>query len=320
VGWFGWALAVISLWVQYQLGVYHTVAWLWSPCAGVGMLAGLAAFVLGTWRAIRGPQRRAALGWAVHGVLPLLLWATLVGYMFREQGRKNLPNAHAHKIGRMAAVTLMDYHARLIYPHRVEGDRLVMYHGDGVTNVSADVASMEAHLDRMEDLLGRRQHARIIWIRGSALGQSNMSIHSIALGSDTGRADVLDHHEVAHAFMYQFSEPGSEPPMLFLEGWAMAVDGHLEPFALAALGCREPGGLGVLLAADRYHRGDPEAYYIGGALVDYLLRHHGPEPFLAFYNTCHPATYADDFERAYGIEFAAMETQFWKAMERVAGP
>ena len=101
----------------------------------------------------------------------------------------------------------------------------------------------------------------------------------------------------------------------------MAVDGHKDPpLAMAALACREPAGLGALLAADRYHRGDPEAYYIGGALVDYLLRLHGPEPFLAFYNSCHPETYAADFERAYGVAFDVMEAAFWKGMERTAGP
>ena len=98
--------------------------------------------------------------------------------------------------------------------------------------------------------------------------------------------------------------------MLLLEGWAMAVDGHTKLFALEALGCREPEGLGALLSADRYHRGNLDAYYIGGALVDFLLRRYGPEPFLAFYNTCHPETYAQDFERAYEIAFDMMEAAF----------
>jgi hypothetical protein len=320
LGWLGWGFAVISLWVQYQVGVYQTHGWLWLPFAIGGVLAGLVAFAFGFWRTVRGPSRRAALGWAVHGLLPLLLWGALIGYMFREQGRKNLPNTHSHKVGRMAAVTLMIGHAQLAYPRRIETDRLAMYHDDRLPEPAADVAALEVHLDRMEDILGRRQHSRIHWVRGPALGQSMMSIHPVALGSDSGKASELDRHEIAHAFLYQFSDPGSEPPMLLLEGWAMAVDGHKDPpLAMAALGCREPGGLGALLAADRYHRGNPDAYYIGGALVDFLLRRHGPEPFLAFYNTCHPETYAQDFERTYEIAFEVMEAAFWKEMERVAG-
>ena len=54
--------------------------------------------------------------------------------------------------------------------------------------------------------------------------------------------------------------------------------------------------------------------------MDFLLRRYGPEPFLAFYNTCHPETYAQDFERAYEIAFDVMEAAFWKEMERIAGP
>ncbi len=132
VAWAGSALAVLSLWLQYQCGVYHTRAWLWLPLAAAGSVAGLVCLVLGLAKVLLGPRRRTAFGWATIAVVPSLLWAALVGYMYSEQGRRNLPNTHAHKVGRMAAVTLFEEHARLRYPHRLETARLVMYYDDRV--------------------------------------------------------------------------------------------------------------------------------------------------------------------------------------------
>ncbi len=104
---------------------------------------------------------------------------------------------------------------------------------------------MDAHLAHLEEVLGRRQHSQIHWVRGPALGMGPMCIHSIALGSESSPAGVLDRHELAHAFLYQFSVPGpgAEPPMLLLEGWAMAVDGHPEPLAATALTARAGRGV-----------------------------------------------------------------------------
>jgi len=322
VSWIGWAVAILSLWVQYHLGVYDTLGWLWLPFAGIGAVAAVAVLTVGLFRAVVGPRRRAMPGWALVGFTPVILTALLVGDMFFEQSRKNLPNTQVHKIGRMAAVTLLKGHAQLRYPHRLETARLIMYYDDRVTEPASDVAAMDAHLARLEGVLGRRQHSRIHWVRGRALGMHAMSIHSVALASEVSPAGWFDRHELAHSFMYQFSDPGSEPPMLLLEGWAMAVDDHPEPLKMAALACRGPAKscLANILSPEDYHRGKHEAYFVGGALVDYLLRRHGPEPFLDFYNSCRPASYKTDFERAYGVNFLDMENAFWQEMERTDRP
>jgi hypothetical protein len=263
------------------------------------------------------------VGWGLLGAVPLLLWATLIVYMLHEQGQKNLPNTHAHKVGRMAAITLLEWHAKFRYPHRLETDRLVMYH-EGVRQPAADAAAMDAHLARLEEILGRRQHARIHWVRGSSLGLQAMSIHSIALGSEASPASSLDRHELAHALMYQFSRPEAEPPMLLLEGWAMAVDGHGAPLAASALACRkdfifcQPPDtcLRLILSKGSYHVGTGYAYDVGGAFVDFLLRRFGAEKFVEFYNSIHPESYEADCERILGCRFAALEQEFWKDAER----
>jgi hypothetical protein len=313
---------VLSLWLQHRLGVYHTNVWLWLPAAALGVAAGVSALLRGGRRVVTGPGRWAGLAWALLGVTPLLLWAALVVYMFHEQAERYLPNNDVHKVGRMAAINLLEGHAWLLYPHRIETDRIVMYYGDGVADPAGDAATMDAHLARLEGVLGVRQREKITLVRGPSLGLHGMSIHSVALGSDRGAASWVDRHEAAHSFMFQFSRPDSEPPMLLLEGWAMAVDGHPEPLKMAALACRGDAKtcLGRILAPDAYHRGNYDAYYVGGALVDYLLRRYGPERFLEFYNTCHPESYEADFERVYGVRFADMEAAFWQDMEGTGKP
>jgi len=315
--WLCWAAAVLSLWLQHRLGVYHTRVWLWLPPAVLGLAAAVGALLLGCRLGLIGPGRWAGLAWACLGASPLLLWAALVVYMFHEQAERYLPNDDAHKVGRMAAVNLLEGHAWLLYPRRIETDRLVMYYGDGVGDPAGDAAAMDAHLARLEGVLGRRQREKITLVRGPSLGLHGMSIHSVALGSDGGVVSWVDRHESAHSFLYQFSRPESQPPMLLLEGWAMALDGHPEPLRMTALACRSDAKtcLARILAPSAYHRGTADAYYVGGALVNYLLRRHGPERFREFYNTCRPTSYAADFQRVYGVSFPDMEKAFWQEME-----
>jgi hypothetical protein len=325
--WAGWTAALVSLWAQYQLGVYDTHGWLWLPFATLGAVAGLAALLVGLFRAVVGPRRRATLGWAVVGITPVLLNALLVGYMFYEQGRRNLPNTQAHKIGRMAAVTLLKVHAQLQYPHRLETARLVMYYDGRVTDPAGDAAAMDAHLVRLEGVLGRRQHSRIHWVRGQALGMHGMSIHSVALASEASPASWFDRHELAHSFMYQFSDRGSEPPMLLLEGWAMAVDGHTEPLAATALSARIQFSvwrgtttcLRSILSPDLYHVGIGHAYELGGALVDFLLRRFGADKFVEFYNAIRPESFDADCERVFGLRIDDLESEFWEDLQRRSG-
>ncbi len=256
----------------------------------------------------------------------MLLAGMVTGYMFYEQGRRNLPNNAVHKVGRMAAVTLMQSNALFRYPNRLETDRLIMYYDAPVSEPIADAVAMDAHLARLEEILGKQQHSKIHWVRGKALGMRTMSIHSIALGSAASPATALDRHELAHSFLYQFSQPDSEPPMLLLEGWAMAVDGHDEPLALTALASRtqlaiwRPGDscLRSILGADLYHVGSPFTYEVGGAFVDFLLRRHGADKFLEFYNAIHPEDIDSPCQRIFHCDFDELESAFWADAERNA--
>jgi hypothetical protein len=328
VAWAVSALAALSLWLQYQSGVYHTIAWLWVPPAAVGLLAALAALLGGSAGVLLGSRRGAMFAWLIVGVVPLLLAAGLVAYMLVDQGRRNLPDTFAHKVGRMAAVTLFELHAGLSYPHRLETANLVMYYDGRVTDPEGDAAAMDAHLAPQEEILGRRQLFQIRWVRGAALDMQAMCIHSTALGSASSPASHLDRHELAHAFIYQFSDRASEPPMLLLEGWAMAVDRHAEPLAQTALVARQQlavwrktsAPLHSLSSPDLYHVGIAHAYECGGAFVDFLLRRYGPAKFLNFYNAIHPDSCEAECERIFGCSWDNLEQRFWadvgKSLER----
>ena len=106
----------------------------------------------------------------------------------------------------------------------------------------------------------------------------------------------------------------------------MAVDGHPEPLAETALSARgqiavwrgTPAALRSLLSADLYHVGIGQAYELGGAFVDFLLRRYGPDKFLAFYNAIHPDRYESACERILGCSWDSLEQEFWSEVERRA--
>jgi hypothetical protein len=323
VAWLGLLLAVVSLWLQFQLGVYRTRAWLWVPPAMIGLLCSSASFCRGVVSTLAGPGRIAAARWLLIGTLPLLLAAATVGYMFYEQSRKNLPDNTVHKIGRMASVTLLEWDAVRRYPNCLETERVVMYYDDRVTDPVGDAVAIDAHLARLETTLGEKQRFKIHWVRGSSLGMRGMCIHSETLGSEKSPASSVDRHELAHAFLYQFSDSRSEPPMLLLEGWAMAVDRHTEPLLSTALNARKDFRvwrqtdfcLRSLLAADLYHSGLNFAYDIGGAFVDFLLRRDGPSKFIELYNGIHPDNIDVECLKLFACNLDELERQFWLDVE-----
>jgi hypothetical protein len=46
-----------------------------------------------------------------------------------------------------------------------------------------------------------------------------------------------------------------------------------------------------------------------------LLRRHGPEKFLDFYNSVHPDSVDTDCERIFGCDIDELERMFWEDAE-----
>ena len=316
LSWAGLALALGSLCIQQRLGLCYAVTWLWLPAGLASVVSGVFILLGGFRRAWLGPAQRRWGAWGGVGLLPLIAWATFTAMLVSGRGP-----AIAHKVGRLAATSLVPLLAEWRYAHRIETERLIMYYNEGVADPHADLAAMETHLTRLEQVLGRRQHAKIVWVRGPAILAEGTSINCVALGEGrAGAATNVDRHEVAHALLFQFTTPDADPPKLLVEGWARAVEGHPEPLAAAALRMSHQDlPLESFLGPEGYHRVWPWSYSYGGALVDHLLRRHGAALFLDLYNSCRPDTFQADFRRVYGRSFQEIEATFWQEMRSTGG-
>lgn len=154
----------------------------------------------------------------------------------------------------------------------------------------------------------------------------------------------------------QGDHPGTNPPMLLVEGWAEAQSNDSKALAMRAAQRRrylaemgewwdeivrekkldtvpDPEGLKRLFQKIKdegridsylseltgpfwYHHDAGTVYHIGGAFVDFLLRRHGGERFIQFYFTVRPGTFKDDCERIYGVDIDVLEAQFWEDVEQ----
>jgi hypothetical protein len=190
---------------------------------------------------------------------------------------------------------------------------------------------MDRHVARLEKLLGAPVRTRIVWVRGRLLGQGNLSVYGLALGSPasppkTPRVNLwpLDAHELAHAVLDQHRTADSDPPMLLHEGWASSQSGvNSVDLARTALEVRRQGRaprLRDLVGPHWYHQDSGPVYSIGAALVDFLLRRHGAEKFLRLYVECRPDTFEADCRAVLGVGLDELETEFWKDAEWTAGP
>ena len=178
------------------------------------------------------------------------------------------------QVARRGAASVMDAELYLRYPHRIERPRFTMFYQE-LASPAKDADEMDAYLTELEQRYHRSIRVPIYWVRGSLLGQSNLSDYGLAWGaqiprrrsrSRAGQFDELDgtdRHEVAHAVMHQWQESGSDPPTFIEEGWAEANGNlHMNLASAAAdlTGWRKtadsPRGtmLISLLSADNYYR------------------------------------------------------------------
>lgn len=272
------------------------------------------------------------------GLLPACLSAALGWYAADRWKRREVPHNLPLALAKVAGGSLMEGHARFLYPGRVETPRLVMFHHGRVADPGRDAEAMDRHVAALEALTGMPLRAKIYWVRGKALGQGGLAFGGLALGSSESPADwqaggYVDRHELAHAVLYQHYGPDTDPPMLLVEGWAesQSRDGHslvgraLEARRRRAAGeswaaWREPGGtcLGGLTGPTWYHQDSGPVYDVGGAFVDFLLRRGGAGRFVELYFTCGEETFGADCRRVYGADLDTLEKEFWDDVGRRA--
>jgi hypothetical protein len=323
-------LLFLLLWGQHRLGLLPPSWLLFVVLAAALALATLSAVVWGLWRAARGPHRLAALGSVLLALPPPALFAFAGWYTRNQWASRRVPNNLLTMLGRMSGASLMRAEAELFYPHRLETERLVMYYTDPAAPEKY-ARAMDAHVARMEKLLGAPLRRKILWIRGPLLGQRNLSYYGLALGSPSTPAEgsavigisYIDRHELAHAVLDQHRSPNSDAPMLLHEGWAeaQALDSrNLAERALNVRAAGQPHRLRELAGPSWYHQDSGPVYSVGGALVDFLLRRYGADRFRRLYVECQPETFAADCRTILGVDLDTLDAEFWKDAEKTAAP
>jgi len=324
--------------VQHRMGVQH-----FAPlpflllfltmlvCAAVGVFGGV-------WRIVRGPHRRRGVVLSAAALIPFVFWTSIGIYASSSWSHRQKPNTFPMQVARRGAASIMDAELYLRYPHRIERSRFTMFY-QNLTSPAKDADEMEAYLTELEQRCHHSIRVPIFWVRGSLLGQSDMSDYGLALGSVDSATPVtskgrtfdalseLDRHEMAHAVMHQWQHPGSDPPTFIEEGWAEA-NGNLRmnlASAAAQLTRLEKeqqtprrGTMFVsLLNKDNYYRDEGAVYPCGGYITIYLIQKYGFDKFLELYTSVHVQTAAADIERVFGTHLATLEKQMWVEADRL---
>jgi hypothetical protein len=289
-------------------------------------LASILSFGSRAWQVVVGPRRIAAAAWACGSLFSLLPWAYIGLYAQAQWQERRVPNNLPMHMAKVLGVTVMCLEATYEYPNRWETERLVMFY-DRLDRPRQDAEAMDQHLARMEAMLGGSLRAKVYWVRGRLrrLGQSGLSTHGLALGSDESPASWeeggnLDKHELAHAALDQYRAHAADPAYFLHEGWARSQMG-LGPAALArgAWDFRDGNpSLGVrdMISPDWYHRDAGPVYPLGGAFVDFLIREYGVLRFVRLYNEGKPETFLASCRDIFGADFDALEEAFWKDAEK----
>ncbi len=210
----------------------------------------------------------------------------------------------------------MDLEARLRYPQRTYGEKVVMIAPPMPdAQARAQVAAMDKHIHALEARLGRPATGTVHWVRGPLLGREGAAIIGLCLGSRPGEApdaeglSSLDRHEVAHCVLTSHCNTWMDPPALLTEGWAYANqddDAVMEADRLREDWARHTRlSLRQLTGPDWYDLHDGPVYTHGAALVDFLIDHFGPAKFVELYTTCRPTTFESDCRRILGLDLDA---------------
>ncbi|MFO0887745.1 MAG: hypothetical protein U0790_01220 [Isosphaeraceae bacterium] len=320
--WLGWLLLLALMYGMLRLEVWHPSPWIMMAPLVVLVAASLGTLVMTGRRLVSGPRRAPALAALLLGLAPAwflaahFLYGLEVGYGRRVE--LNLPLKMLVPFGE----AVLDVLARVPYPQRTRGERVVMISAPMPEDAARrQVAAMDRHISAAEGRLGVIGGRRAYWVRGPLLGLQGKAIRAFCLGSPAGETPAnpdelvpVDRHEVAHVVIGQFGTADSEPPALLVEGWAEANSGS-NPEALVfraeyqrSLGRGE--SLSDLVGPAWYGRHEWPVYFHGAVLVNHLLDRFGPGRFLELYTTCRRASFAEDCRRILGVSLDELDRTY----------
>lgn len=328
--WLCGVASVTLVWIQSRWYVFHP-HYLPLTILFVGLIVTtLVAISCCIGRTVRGPNRRRAALIFVAALPPMGFWCHVGVTANSNWSDRWVPNTFTMRTAKVMGATFMRLEAEFGYRQRLESDRIVMYYEprrspyvERVDRPEEDLAAMDRHLARLEDLLGDRITDKVYWIRGPLLGREFLSLHGLSLGSawspevsfEISDSYHGDRHELAHAALDWFRTPESDPPYVLHEGWAMAQCGNsqfdLAKAAAKARSERPQFSLRDLFGPSWYYRDSGPVYSMGGAFVDFLIRTFDARRFRRFYTQCSPGNVDSQCRQIFQVDLDALETAFW---------
>jgi hypothetical protein len=315
------------LFIQLIRGAMHPPVVAVIELAAALVVFSLATVCVGVWRLARGPGRGRTGVVQLFGLVPILAVGLPAERARRGWAHRDAPVDWVNRMVAFGGVAAMEAHARIAYTHRLETQHLVMYH-DVVATPDADAAAMERHVAAIEKDIGRPLREKIVWVRGTALGQGGLSAFGLCLGSDHSPrpgddgdpALVMDRHELAHGVASQYVRPDADPPSFINEGRAECHSfapgrRQLDARRADAPLLRERGqwvSLRELGGPAWYHQHSGPVYDQGHLWVDFLLRRYGVDRLLEFCSTCRLQNFDADCRRGFGAGVHELEAMFWR--------
>jgi hypothetical protein len=335
--WLALGFLIWHLWYQFQNQVDHPdlVATLVALIVYVVAQMGALGYLILRFR--EAPVRIFSIGALAPSVTiaGLAIYALSVDLrIFDRMGLKF--------VGDIGGASLVMLHAHAKYPNRLESEKVVMLF-DQLKTASDDLQKMNEHVSEMEKTWGLQRSSPIFWIRGSALGLNGLSWRGTALGTrnspqswsmpmlpplDRKQLDseaiedqlknhgLLDRHEVAHIVLNRFSNPKSDPPALFDEGWAMLNMGLDRSWLRASALLDQPNSPKIkdLLSPRYYHGIGVPNYILAGSFTDFLISQIGFDKFLSFYFSTMADSVLSDLKALTGSDIDVIESNFWESL------
>lgn len=307
--WTGWLAIGVWSWLMLYRRQLHPQVW---PPVVLAAMSAIGFFLLagGVVRAlVKRTGRGQSLAAFCCGTIPIWLFAAHAGYVHVITVQRIV------KINRITLPLLpigtacAQLEVSLRYSHRTDGKHVVMYH-HSMEDAAELVAKADQFIAGLIKQFGRSEPVKVIWVRGRALGRQYCSFGAFAL-SDVYKGEQfsqIDRHELAHAVIGHYMEPGSRPPMLLVEGWAEAASA--EPDELLERAAKELDwgpSLAELVGPDWCWIDNGPVYSQGGPFVDLLLQQFGAEKFLQLYVTCTPRTFDADCRRILGVGLSELQ-------------
>ena len=278
--------------------------------------------------------RRSRIAWGIGiwmiTMTPIVIFGAFIWLVFSlSQSRGDMQLSLPVRAFGIWVGNYFDVEARWKNPRITLGEHVELFHDDDVEDPQTMVQKMDQHVLAMAKTLGvDPTEWSLAWCRSKLGGQSGRAVGLWAIcpfdkndvrNQSANEPGFVDHHEVAHTFITSLCGIDQEPPMLLVEGWAMARNPS-QPVDMVELkyerATDQSWSLMDLVSDKFYGRSIGPCYRYGGPLVTYLLERFGGPRFLELYGNVRRPTFLADAERILGVSWQQLDHDFWTWLDQ----